>query len=166
MRRSVLTLTTVSLGLAASTAYLAYELRAARQELADFRGSAGDAARAAPAMTAATTENHTPAVQATPIAGMPASTKDPARPGEPSGAQHGAQYTGLNNEYGSLFYSSTAQDVDQRVEEASEFQRRQRERAAQVLSSQQLQLFTERQAEGLEQARRSWEFEQRSEGRQ
>ena len=52
--------------------------------------------------------------------------------------QRGAEYSGLNSGLGSLYYSSTAQSAEQRVAEASEFQRRQRERAAEVLTPQQL----------------------------
>ena len=78
--------------------------------------------------------------------------------------QRGAEYSGLNSGLGSLYYSSTAQSAEQRVAEASEFQRRQRERAAEVLTPQQLEFFTERQNIGLEDARRSWEIEERQGG--
>ena len=78
--------------------------------------------------------------------------------------QRGAEYSGLNSGLGSLYYSSTAQSAEQRVAEASEFQRRQRERAAEVLTPQQLEFFTERQKIGLEDARRSWEIEERQGG--
>ena len=78
--------------------------------------------------------------------------------------QRGVEYSGLNNGYGSLYYSSTAQGAEARVAEASEFQRRQRERAAEILTPQQLQFFTERQERGLADARRSWEIEERQGG--
>jgi len=74
------------------------------------------------------------------------------------------EYSGLNSGYGSLYYSSTAQGAEQRVAEAGEFQRRQRERAAEVLTPQQLRFFTERQERGLEDARKSWEIEDRQGG--
>ena len=77
--------------------------------------------------------------------------------------QRGVEYSGLNSGYGSLYYSSTA-GAEQRVAEASEFQRRQRERAAEVLTPQQLRFFTERQERGLEDARKSWEIEDRQGG--
>lgn len=322
MRRSVLILATVSLGLAASTAYLAYELRAARQELAGLSGSAGDAARTAPAMTAAATENRSPAVQATPIAGVLASTNELARPGNPrqaqlDAAQHaatlahnayvrawldnpakrakalsenrksherefprqlldldddlynrlldslaasdlryaeamyrcttdaacdlgttmktqmqanrrelvaligaektqrledyrdnyqernnvaslrdelpdsmsltdaqadtladalgeerrrvvkeweqrGAKISGMANMYGSLLYPSTAQGAEQRVAEVTEYQRRLRDRAAQVLTSEQLEIYTKQQEQMLDIARGSWEYEEQA----
>ena len=53
----------------------------------------------------------------------------------------------------------TTQDVEQRVTEATEYQRRQHDRAAQVLTSGQLELFTKQQEQMLEIARGSWEYE-------
>ena len=51
---------------------------------------------------------------------------------------------------------------EQRIAEASEFQRRQRERAAQVLTAGQLEVFTQRQQDMLEMARGSWEYEEQA----
>ena len=70
--------------------------------------------------------------------------------------------TGLSNQYGTLVLSGTAQSAEQRIAEASEFQRRQRERAAQVLTAGQLEVFTQRQQDMLEMARGSWEYEEQA----
>jgi len=64
--------------------------------------------------------------------------------------------------YGSLNYPSSSRDVAQRVAEATEFQRRQRNRAAQVLTPAQLEIFTKQQEQMLEIARGSWEFADKS----
>ena len=73
--------------------------------------------------------------------------------------QQGVRYSGMSNMYGSLYFPDTTQDVEQRVTEATEYQRRQRDRAAQVLTSGQLELFTKQQEQMLEIARGSWEYE-------
>jgi hypothetical protein len=73
-----------------------------------------------------------------------------------------AQISGMANMYGSLTYPSTAMDVQQRVAEASEYQRRQRARAAEGLTSAQLDMFTKQQEQMLEIARGSWEYEDKS----
>lgn len=73
--------------------------------------------------------------------------------------QSGTSYSGIGNMYGSLLYPSTAKGVEQRVAEAVEFQRRQRERAAQVLTAGQLEAFTQRQNDMLEIVRGAWEYE-------
>lgn len=78
--------------------------------------------------------------------------------------QRGAEISGMANMYGSLTYPSTAMDIQQRVAEATEYQRRQRDRAAQVLTSEQLEVFTKQQEQMLEIARGSWEYEQQQEG--
>jgi hypothetical protein len=64
----------------------------------------------------------------------------------------------MGNSWGSLNFPET-QDVEQRLTEATEFQRRQRDRAAQVLTSAQLEIFTKQQEQMLEIARGSWEYE-------
>jgi hypothetical protein len=71
--------------------------------------------------------------------------------------QHGAKYGGIADETGSvsIYYPSTAQSVEQRVAEATEYQRRQRERAAQVLTAGQLEAFMQRQKDMLDMARDS-----------
>lgn len=74
--------------------------------------------------------------------------------------QRGARYSGMSNMYGSLYFPDATQDLEQRVTEASEYQRRQRDRAAQVLTSGQLEVFTKQQEAMLEIARGSWEYEQ------
>jgi hypothetical protein len=70
----------------------------------------------------------------------------------------GDRYSGMANMYGSLYFPDTTQDLEQRVAEASEYQRRQRERAAQVLTSGQLEVFAQQQEQMLEIARDSWEY--------
>jgi hypothetical protein len=72
--------------------------------------------------------------------------------------QRGDQISGLVNSWGALNFPGT-QDVEQRVTEATEFQRRQRDRAAEVLTSAQLEIFTKQQEQMLEIARGSWEYE-------
>jgi hypothetical protein len=72
--------------------------------------------------------------------------------------QRGEQISSMANSWGSLNYPGT-QDVEQRVAEATEFQRRQRDRAAEVLTSAQLEIFTRQQEQMLEIARGSWEYE-------
>ena len=320
MRPTVVVLTTIGLGLAATTAYLAYELRAARQELAGLRGSERDAARAAPAMTATATKNLAPAVQATPAAAMSLPANDSSSPRDATRAQseaamraatlarnawvrtwlddpekrakvlsdsrknherevprqlldldddeynrlldtlaaidlryaeamyrcnidpacdvqtvisnqmqankrelnaqigadeaqrlenyrdnfmernsvatfrsglpdsmhmtdaqaeklsdalgderrrmlrewqqRGEQISSIASMYGSLSFPNTMQDVGQRVAEVTEFQRRQRDRAAELLTSAQLEIFTKQQEQRLEIARGSWEYEE------
>ncbi len=64
----------------------------------------------------------------------------------------------MANSWESLNYPGT-QDVELRVAEATEFQRRQRDRAAEVLTSGQLEIFTRQQEQMLEIARGSWEYE-------
>jgi hypothetical protein len=76
--------------------------------------------------------------------------------------QRGAGENGMSNQYGSIQFPSTAQGAEQRIAEASEYQRRQRERAAQVLTAGQLEAFTERQKEVLDLARGAWEYEEQS----
>lgn len=72
--------------------------------------------------------------------------------------QRGEQISGMSNSWGSLEFPGT-QDVEQRVAEATEFQRRQRDRAAEVLTSAQLEIFTKQQEQMLEIARGSWGYE-------
>ncbi len=70
--------------------------------------------------------------------------------------QRGAGFESMNSEYGEVSFSSTAQGLEQREAEASELQRRQHDRAAQILTAGQLKVFGERQATALEQARSIW----------
>jgi hypothetical protein len=70
--------------------------------------------------------------------------------------QRGEHISGMVNSWGSLNFPGT-QDIEQRVAEATEFQRRQRDRAAEVLTSAQLDIFTKQQEQMLEIARGSWE---------
>jgi hypothetical protein len=72
--------------------------------------------------------------------------------------QRGEQTSAMANAWGSLNFPGT-QDIEQRVAEATEFQRRQRDRAAEVLTSAQLEIFTRQQEQMLEIARGSWEYE-------
>lgn len=72
--------------------------------------------------------------------------------------QRGEQISGMANSWGSLNFPGT-QDVGQRLAEAMEFQRRQHDRAAEILTSAQLEIFTKQQEQMLEIARGSWEFE-------
>jgi hypothetical protein len=55
------------------------------------------------------------------------------------------------------------QDLEQRFAEATELQRRQSDRAAEVLTPAQLEIFTKHQEELLESARASWELEDQAE---
>lgn len=71
--------------------------------------------------------------------------------------QRGTRIAGIQGEYGQIFYPATAQGVEQRTAEASEFLRRQHERAAEVLTAAQLEAFTQRQQEMLDDARNAWE---------
>ena len=75
--------------------------------------------------------------------------------------QRGTQFAGVSSEYGEIYYPVTAQGVEQRVAEASEYLRRQRARAAEVLTVRQLEAFTQSQQDLLEEARGSWESEER-----
>ena len=72
----------------------------------------------------------------------------------------GASYSGMSNMYGSLYFPDSTQTLEQRVDEAGEYQRRQRDRAAQVLTSGQLEVFTKQQEQMLEIARGSWEYQE------
>jgi hypothetical protein len=72
--------------------------------------------------------------------------------------ERGEQISGMANSWGSLTFPGT-QDVEQRLAEVTEFQRRQRDRAAEMLTSAQLEIFTKQQEQMLEIARGSWEFE-------
>ena len=81
--------------------------------------------------------------------------------------QQGVKYGGIADESGtvSIYYPSTTQSVEQRIAEAVEYQRRLRERAAQVLSEGQLEAFTQRQKDMLDNARGSLEHETQLEHR-
>jgi hypothetical protein len=76
--------------------------------------------------------------------------------------QRGEQISGMINMYGSLSFPSTMRDVGQRIAEVTEFQRRQHDRAARVLTSEQLEVLTRQQEQMLEIARGSWEYEEQS----
>ena len=75
--------------------------------------------------------------------------------------QRGEQISGMANSWGSLNFPAT-QDVQQRVAQATEFQRRQRDRAAEILTSAQLEIFTQQQEQMLEIAHGSWEYEEQA----
>ncbi len=72
--------------------------------------------------------------------------------------QRGERIAGMGNSWGALNFPET-QDVEQRVAEATEFQRRQRDRATEILTSAQLEFFTKQQEQILEIARDSWGYE-------
>lgn len=76
--------------------------------------------------------------------------------------QRGAGNAMTGNSLGILYYPNNVQDIEERVAEAGEFQRRQRERAAEMLSAAQLEAFTERQKEILEVVRSGWEAEEKA----
>ena len=65
----------------------------------------------------------------------------------------------MANSWGSLNFPAT-EDVEQRVAEATEFQSRQRDRAAEILTAAQLEVFIEQQRQMLEIARGAWELEE------
>jgi hypothetical protein len=71
----------------------------------------------------------------------------------------GRDPAGMGSMYGFVSYSGTVQNVEQFVAEAGELQRRQRERAAQILSAGQLEVFTQRQKDALDMARGGWEYQ-------
>src|SRR5688572_2753059 len=73
--------------------------------------------------------------------------------------QLGTRIAGMQGQYGSIFYPVTAQGIEQRVAETSEYLRRQRKRAAEVLTTGQLEAFAQRQQDVLEEARGMWESE-------
>jgi hypothetical protein len=75
--------------------------------------------------------------------------------------QRGERISGMANMWGSLNFPDMP-DLEQRATEAAEFQRRQRERAAEVLTSAQLEVFSKQQEQMLEIARGSWEVEDQS----
>ena len=72
--------------------------------------------------------------------------------------QRGEQISGMANSWGSLNFPGMP-GVEQRVAEATEFQRRQHDRAAEVLTSAQLEIFSKQQEQMLEIARGSWDYE-------
>ena len=76
--------------------------------------------------------------------------------------QSGAVVTTSFSIYGGVLVPSTAIGVEQKYAAAVEFQRRQREVAAQVLSAAQLEEFTRRQEDMLDNMRSRWEYEEQS----
>jgi hypothetical protein len=71
----------------------------------------------------------------------------------------GHEAADVGNMSGYVSYSGTVQDVEQFVAEASELQRRQRERAAQILNAGQLEIFTQKQKDALDIASSGWEYQ-------
>jgi hypothetical protein len=67
----------------------------------------------------------------------------------------GDQIGAIANSWGSLHYPQTG-DIQQRVADVMEFQRRQRERAVELLTDAQLEIFTRQQEQMLEIVRGSW----------
>jgi hypothetical protein len=76
--------------------------------------------------------------------------------------QRGVGVASTGNMFGFIYHPNNVQNNVERVAEASEFQRRQRERAAEVLTAGQLEAFTERQEDILDVARNGWETEERT----
>ena len=74
--------------------------------------------------------------------------------------QLGTKFGGMQGQYGSIFYPLSAQGVEQRLAETNEYLRRQRERAAEVLTAGQLEAFAQRQQDTLEEARGSFEADE------
>ena len=74
-------------------------------------------------------------------------------------AQRGAQPMASYSLQGVTMHSNMAQGNEQRLAEISEFQRRQRERAAEVLTAEQLKVFERTQGDVLEGSRQGFEFE-------
>src|SRR5688572_9980180 len=87
MRRHTL-LTVISLALAPSTAWLAINLHAARQKLAELRGSSAPATTA-PAISPSAADIRAPEVRADPVA-TSAPPNQPARPRDPMQAHNDA----------------------------------------------------------------------------
>ena len=87
MRRPTLILSIISLVLGATTAWLAFELHAARQELATLGSNPAPAASAVLAISASATQTRTPETSTTPVAPVSAATSDLARPGQATKAQ-------------------------------------------------------------------------------
>jgi hypothetical protein len=75
--------------------------------------------------------------------------------------ERGEEILGMANAWGSLNFPGT-KDVAVRIAEATEFQRRQRDRAAEILTPAQLESFTKQQEQMLEIARGSWEYEEQA----
>jgi hypothetical protein len=73
--------------------------------------------------------------------------------------QRGAGSAAMGNTLGYLYYPNNTRDIEERVNEAGEYQRRQRERAAELLTAQQLEVFTQQQKDLLDVARSGWESE-------
>jgi hypothetical protein len=71
--------------------------------------------------------------------------------------QRGTDVEAMNSEYGEVYHSGNSDEFEQRFAEAKELQRRQHDRAAQILTAGQLKVFDERQAAALEQARGVWQ---------
>jgi len=79
-------------------------------------------------------------------------------------AQRGASAAVMGNSFGVLYFPNDAQGVEQRVAQAREYQRRQRERAAEVLTAGQLEIYTRRQDDMLAVAQDAWEHEAQAQG--
>jgi hypothetical protein len=75
--------------------------------------------------------------------------------------ERGEEIGGVGNYWGWLSFPET-NDVARRITEATEFQRRQRDRAAEFLTPAQLGQFTQRQEQMLEIARGAWEYEKQT----
>lgn len=75
--------------------------------------------------------------------------------------ERGEDIGAIANYWGALHFPGT-KDVTVRIAEATEFQRRQRDRAAEILTPAQLEQFTTRQEQMLEIARGAWEYEEQA----
>ncbi len=73
--------------------------------------------------------------------------------------QQGEQISGIANLWGSLSYPSM-RNTEERLAQVMEFQRRQRDRAAEILTLAQLDALTKQQEQMLEIVRGSWEIEE------
>lgn len=78
--------------------------------------------------------------------------------------QSGVTATTSFNSLGTMMIPSSAQSAEQKYNDATEYQRRQRERAAQVLTAGQLRVFTQTQEQMLDGFRKSWDNETRAAG--
>jgi hypothetical protein len=77
--------------------------------------------------------------------------------------QLGSKFGGVQGQYSTIFYPVAAQGFEQRLAASSEYLRRQRERAAEVLTVGQLEAFTRGQQDLLEEVRGSLEAEEQME---
>jgi hypothetical protein len=73
--------------------------------------------------------------------------------------QEGGDAAGMGNQYGFVSHSTKAQSLEEFQAQATELQRRQRERAARFLTAGQLAAFVQQQKYALDMASGGWEYQ-------